>query len=223
MESSLKEYIIQTYRKRAANYDFTANLYYLYGYREWAYRRMAVEALKLKPRDTVLELACSTGINFPLFQGYIGSTGRIIGVDLTDAMLEQAQKRVAKQGWDNVTLIQHDASTFQIPSQVNAIFSSFALSIFPDTEKVLANIASALPLNGRLVLLELQIPTYWPSWIASAAVALMKPFAITDDWVVRRPWETIRNTIKGLLDNVEVDERFFGLTYIISGEKPVQQ
>jgi demethylmenaquinone methyltransferase/2-methoxy-6-polyprenyl-1,4-benzoquinol methylase len=96
MENSLKEYIIQTYRKRAANYDFTANLYYLYGYREWAYRRMAVEALKLNPRDTVLELACSTGINFPLFQGYIGSTGRIIGVDLTDAMLEQAQNRVAK-------------------------------------------------------------------------------------------------------------------------------
>jgi demethylmenaquinone methyltransferase/2-methoxy-6-polyprenyl-1,4-benzoquinol methylase len=223
MENSLKDYIIQTYRKRAANYDFTANLYYLFGYREWAYRRIAVEALKLKPGDTVLELACGTGINFPLFQGYIGSTGRIIGVDLTDAMLEQAQKRVAKQGWDNVTLIQHDASTFQIPSQVNAIFSSFALSIFPDTEKVLANIASALPLNGRLVLLELQIPTYWPSWIASAAVALMKPFAITDDWVVRRPWETIRNTIKGLLDNVEVDGRFFGLTYIISGEKPVLQ
>jgi demethylmenaquinone methyltransferase/2-methoxy-6-polyprenyl-1,4-benzoquinol methylase len=219
MENSLKDYIIQTYRKRAANYDFTANLYYLFGYREWAYRRIAVEALKLKPGDTVLELACGTGINFPLFQDYIGSTGRIIGVDMTDAMLEQAQKRVAKQGWDNVTLIQHDASTFQIPSQVNAIFSSFALSIFPDTEKVLANIASSLHLNGRLVLLELQIPAFWPSWIASAAVALMKPFAITDDWVVRRPWETIRNTIKGLLDNVEVTERFFGLTYIISGEK----
>jgi demethylmenaquinone methyltransferase/2-methoxy-6-polyprenyl-1,4-benzoquinol methylase len=219
MENSLKDYIIETYRKRAANYDFTANLYYHFGYREWSYRRMAVKALKLKPGDTVLELACGTGINFPLFQEYIGSTGRIIGVDLTDAMLEQAQKRVAKQGWDNVTLIQHDASTFQIPSQVNAIFSSFALSIFPDTEKVLAYIASALPLNGRLVLLELQIPTYWPSWIASAAVALMRLFAITDDWVVRRPWETIRNTIKGLLDNVEVTERFFGLTYIISGEK----
>lgn len=220
MENSLKDYIIQTYRKRAANYDFTANLYCLFGYREWAYRRMAVKALKLQPGDTVMELACGTGINFSLFQEYIGSTGKIIGVDLTDAMLEQAQKRVEKQRWDNVTLIQHDASTFQIPSQVNAIFSSFALSIFPDTEKVLVNIANSLPLNGRLVLLELQIPTFWPSWIASTAVALMKPFAITDDWVVRRPWETIRNTIKKLLDNVEVTEHYFGLTYIISGEKP---
>ncbi len=219
MEDSLKEYIIQTYRKRAANYDFTANLYYLFGYREWAYRRMAVKALKLKPGDTVLELACGTGINFSLFQHYIGPTGQIIGIDLTDAMLEQAQKRVVSHGWKNVTLIQHDASTFQYPSQVNAIFSSFALSIFPDTEKVLQNIANSLAPNGRLVLLELQIPTSWPSWITSAAVALMEPFAVTDEWVKRRPWDTIRNTIKKLLDDVEVTERYFGLTYIISGRK----
>lgn len=219
MENSLKEYIIETYRKRATNYDFTANLYYLFGYREWAYRQMAVKALKLKSGDTVLELACGTGINFPLFQEYIGSKGKIIGVDLTDAMLEQAQKRVIKEGWENVTLIQQDASTFQIPPHVNAMFSSFALSIFPDTEKVLVNIANSLPLNGRLVLLDLQIPTFWPSWIASAVVVLMKPFAITDDWVVRRPWKTIRSTIKKLLDNVEVAERYFGLTYVISGEK----
>lgn len=219
MDNSLQEYIIQTYRKRAANYDFTANLYYLFGYREWAYRKMAVEALKLQPGDTVLELACGTGINFPLFQRYIGPTGRIIGVDITDAMLEQAKKRVVSHGWKNVTLIQHDASTYQIPSKVSGVFSSFALSLFPDTERVLMNIANLLSANGHLVLLELQIPNFWPSWIASAAVALMKPFAVTNEWVARRPWETIRKTIKDAFDNIEVSERFFGLTYIISGEK----
>jgi len=219
MNNPLQEYIIQTYRKRAANYDFTANLYYLFGYREWAYRQTAVKALKLKPGDTVLELACGTGINFPLFQRYIGSTGRIIGVDLTDAMLEQAKKRVANQGWKNVTLIQHDASTYQIPSNVNAVFSSYALSIFPDTKRVLTNIADSLAPEGRLTLIELQIPKFWPSWLASAALALMKPFAVTEDWVARRPWETICSTINEKLDNVQVTEHFFGLTYIISGEK----
>jgi len=219
MNNSLQEYIIQTYRKRAANYDFTANLYYLFGYREWAYRRMAVKALKLLPGDTVLELACGTGINFPLFQKYIGPTGRIIGVDITDAMLEQARKRVANQWWKNVTLIQHDASTYQIPSNVNAVFSSYALSIFPDTKRVLTNIASSLAPSGRLTLIELQIPKFWHPWLASAAVALMKPFAVTENWVSRRPWETIRNTINERFNNVEVSEHFFGLTYIISGKK----
>jgi len=219
MNNSLQDYIIQTYRKRAANYDFTANLYYLFGYREWAYRRLAVKALKLLPGDTVLELACGTGINFPLFQRYIGPTGRIIGVDITDAMLEQANKRVANQGWKNIALIQHDASTYQIPSNVNAVFSSYALSIFPDTKRVLTNIANSLAPGGRLTLIELQIPKFWHLWLASAAVTLMKPFAVTEEWVARRPWETIRNTIREEFDNVEISERFFGLTYITSGEK----
>jgi ubiquinone/menaquinone biosynthesis C-methylase UbiE len=116
-------------------------------------------------------------------------------------------------------LLQHDASTYQIPSKVNAVFSSFALSLFPDTERVLKNIANSLDPRGRLVLIELQIPKFWPSWIASAAVALLRPFAVTEEWVARRPWETIRSIIKEALDNVEVSERFFGLTYIISGEK----
>ncbi|HSG45488.1 MAG TPA: methyltransferase domain-containing protein [Anaerolineales bacterium] len=219
MEESRKDHIIQTYRKRAANYDFTANLYYLFGYREWAYRRMAVKALMLQPGDTVLELACGTGINFPLFQRYIGSTGHIIGVDITDAMLEQAKKRVASQEWENVTLAQHDASTYKIPSNAKVVFSSYALSIFPDPKQVLTNIADSLAPGSRLTLIELQIPKFWPSWIASAAVALMKPFAVTDDWVARCPWETIRRTINEKFDNVEVTEHFFGLTYIISGEK----
>ena len=111
MDNLWKEHIIQTYRKRAANYDFTANLYYLFGYREWAYRKIAVKALKLQPGDVVLELACGTGINFPLYQQYIGPEGRIIGVDITDAMLEQAQKRIDNNGWKNVVLFQQDAST----------------------------------------------------------------------------------------------------------------
>jgi SAM-dependent methyltransferase len=124
MKNSQNEYIIQTYRKRAANYDYTANLYYLFGYREWAYRKLAVEALKLKPGATVLELACGTGINFPIYQQYIGSEGRIIGVDITDAMLEKAQERVAHNGWENVTLIQGDATTYKNSSLVDAVISS---------------------------------------------------------------------------------------------------
>lgn len=223
MENSRKEHIIQTYRKRAANYDFTANLYYLFGYREWAYRNMAVEALDLKPGDTVLELACGTGINFPLYQRRIGPEGSIIGVDITDAMLEQAQKRVADRGWENVTLIQHDATTYKNPTPVNAAISTYALSLFPGPEQVLENIVAALLPPGRLGLLELQIPSSWPGWLANIAVALMKPFAVTEEWVDRRPWETIQRTMKKLLTDVDVVDRYLGLTYIISGEKPTNK
>jgi ubiquinone/menaquinone biosynthesis C-methylase UbiE len=42
----------------------------------------------------VVDIACGTGLNFPLIEEVIGPDGRIVGVDLTDAMLAQAQDRI---------------------------------------------------------------------------------------------------------------------------------
>jgi ubiquinone/menaquinone biosynthesis C-methylase UbiE len=81
MYTDFNQYVRETYRKRAEYYDITANLYYLFGYREWAYRRQTIESLELRPGDTVIEIGCGTGINFPLYQKAIGPQGRIIGVD----------------------------------------------------------------------------------------------------------------------------------------------
>lgn len=55
-----KAEVADLYRKRAKRYDFTANLYYLIGLREWAYRKQAVEALNLQRGDTVVEIGLST-------------------------------------------------------------------------------------------------------------------------------------------------------------------
>ena len=214
-----KNNIVKTYRKRAKNYDFTANLYYLFGYREWAYRRKAVEKLKLQPGDTVLEIACGTGLNFPLYQRYIGPSGHIIGVDITDAMLDQAQKRVMKAGWKNVTLINQDASFFKPDTSVDAVISTYAFSLIPDIRQVLINIEKMLVPNERLTLLDLQIPDNWPNWISNLAVYLMNPFAVTDEWVDQRPWEAIRKNVSELFEEVEMNQQYFGLSYIISGKK----
>jgi demethylmenaquinone methyltransferase/2-methoxy-6-polyprenyl-1,4-benzoquinol methylase len=175
--------------------------------------------LKLQPGDIVLELACGTGINFPLYQQYIGPGGRIIGVDITDAMLEQAQKRVDNNGWKNVVLFQQDAVTYRTPLPVNAVISTYALSLFPGPEQVLKNITDSLLPDGRFVLLELQIPPSWPAWLGTAALVLMKPFAVTNEWANQRPWNVIQDTSKNLFNHVKIIERYFSLTYIISGEK----
>jgi ubiquinone/menaquinone biosynthesis C-methylase UbiE len=112
-----KAEVADLYRKRAKRYDFTANLYYLIGLREWAYRKQAVEALNLQRGDTVVEIGCGTGLNFSLLRQAIGPEGRIIGVDLTAAMLDQARQRVAENGWSNVELVQSDAALFQTDSK----------------------------------------------------------------------------------------------------------
>jgi len=60
-----KENIIELYRERARRCNFTANWYYLIGFRLHAYRKKAVQALNLQPGDKVVDVGCGTGANFP--------------------------------------------------------------------------------------------------------------------------------------------------------------
>ena len=89
-----REHLIETYRKKAKHYDITSRLYPVPGYPHRAQRLRAVQALGLRAGDSVIDIACGTGLNFPLIEEVIGPGGRIVGVDLTDAMLAQAQHRI---------------------------------------------------------------------------------------------------------------------------------
>jgi len=91
-----KKSIITLYQKRARYYDYSANFYYMFGIRELAYRKKAVEALNLGHGETVVEIGCGTGLNFRLLRERVGSEGKIIGVDLTAEMLAAAGRRIER-------------------------------------------------------------------------------------------------------------------------------
>src|SRR5437763_8856452 len=137
---STPEHLIETYRKKARRYDIASQLYFA----QWAHRRRAVQALGLRPGDSVVEIACGTGLNFPLIEQEIGPEGRIVGVDLTDAMLAQAEHRIESNGWSNVSLVQADAAEFEYPTGVNAILATYAHSLLPECGQVIAHGAAAL-------------------------------------------------------------------------------
>src|ERR1700728_2574877 len=105
MTGSAQERLIETYGMKAKHYDITSRLYPAPGYPQRAQRLRAVQALGLRPGDTVVDIACGTGLNFPLLEKVVGPGGRIVGVDLTDAMLARAQDRIAANGWGNVSLV----------------------------------------------------------------------------------------------------------------------
>jgi len=46
---------------------------------------------------------------------------------------------------------------------------------------------------------------------------LIKPFAVTDEWLARRPWESIQKTMREQLVDVSMTEMYQGLTYVIAG------
>jgi ubiquinone/menaquinone biosynthesis C-methylase UbiE len=211
------EHLIETYRKKAKHYDLTSRLYPAPGYPQRAQRLRAVRALRLRPGDTVIDIACGTGLNFSLIAEAIGPDGRIVGVDLTDAMLARAKDRIAKAGWRNISLEQADAAEFEFPTEVDAILSTYALSQVPDCAVVIAHGATALAKGGRWAVLDLKVPGNTPRWLAQLGTSVVRPFASIDEWIVRRPWEAIRAAMQEELVDLSWNELFFGTAFLGAG------
>ena len=84
-----------------------------------------------------MEIGCGTELNFGLLREAVGASGKIIGVDATDAMLAQAERRVQNHGRSNVDLVLSDARSFRFPERAAGILSTYALSIIPNAQDVL--------------------------------------------------------------------------------------
>jgi demethylmenaquinone methyltransferase/2-methoxy-6-polyprenyl-1,4-benzoquinol methylase len=214
IDFATREEVLAVYRKRARNYDLSANLYYFLGFQEQAYRRIAVEALRLRAGDTVVEIGCGTGLNFSLLQKKIGRSGKIIGVDLTDAMLRQAADRIERNGWSNVELVQSDAASYRFPDKIDGILSTFALTLEPDYDGVIARGAKALKQGKRWVVLDVKLPTNWLRHLAPLLIFLVRPFAVSMEVAKRHPWESIERR----LTKTSFKELYFGVAYVSVGE-----
>ena len=212
------ERLIAVYRRKAAHYDVTSRLYPVPGYPQRSQRLRAVRALRLRPGATVVEVACGTGLNFALLENAIGPGGRLIGVDLTDAMLDRARWRVAENGWRNVELVQADAAAYAFPAGVDAILSTYALTQVPECGAVVARGAAALVPGGRWAVLDLKTPDRTPAWLARLGVAAVGRSASLDEWMRRRPWEAIRAAMRAGLVDARWEELCFGTAFLAVGE-----
>ena len=212
-----QERLIEIYRKKAKHYEIVSRLYPVPGYPLWAQRRRAVQALRLRPGATVVDLACGTGQNFPLIEQAIGSDGWIIGVDLTDAMLAQARRRTERHGWTNVSLVQADAADYAFPAEVDAILSTYSLSHLPECEDLIVHGAEALAREGRWAVLDLKAPDHAPRLPAHLGIALGRRLGSIDEWLARRPWEAIRAAMQDALVDLSWSELCFGTAFLAAG------
>lgn len=210
-----KKELQDLYRKRAGAYDFSANLYYLIGFREAGYRKKAVSELGLNTGDTVVEIGCGTGLNFSYLEEAIGNSGKLIGVDLTGAMLQKAAARTYIEGWENVDLVQKDAARYDFPENIAGVISTFALTLIPEYEVVIEKAAQALADRGKLVILDFKKPENWPLWLVKVFVMLTRPFGVTLDLAERKPWIELQRCFPRL----SMTERYGGLVYIATGIK----
>lgn len=138
-------------------------------------RVAGIGLLNVQRGDVVVDIGCGTGLNFPLLSRAVGAQGLVIGLDSSRDMLEVAQRRVRRLGWNNVRLLEADAVDFA-PSvvqavlrdagrtdEVDCVFTSYTLSVIPRWEQAWSSCLAVLRHAGRVGVVDMQPPTGWAS------------------------------------------------------------
>lgn len=211
-----REEVQGVYDKQAPFYGLTVWLYYLAGMRIGRWRRMVVDALELHPGDMVVEIGCGTGLNFTLLQKAVGRDGKIIGIDISDAMLDRARALVRNAGWQNVELVCCSASDFSFPDGIDGILATGVLTYEPEFDKVIERGAKALGPGRKWAVLDYKMPSGWKRCFAPLFVELGRRFGVSKDLMERHIWKSIERH----LQHTKMKELYGGFVYLATGEAP---
>jgi len=185
------------------------------------FRQAAVDALRLKPGDTVLDIPCGTGQGLDFLSSAVGHHGKVVGVDVSPGMLRKARKRVIKKELSNVTLMQSsvdalDHTVFEQETGVtdfDGVICSLGLTAFPSWQDSFHILFNLVQPGGRLVIFDVHaaVPTRESKTVELVARADLS----------NRVWELLESEASDY-ERVILDAdagKFGGELYIASGQK----
>jgi ubiquinone/menaquinone biosynthesis C-methylase UbiE len=135
------------------NYDRVMNIGSLGLYKGFIHK--AIAQMQIQPGDTILDLGCGTGRNALLMKNYQGEKGKIIGLDILEAMEKQFLRTFGSDG--NVSFINQRIDVdFDLGQKFDKVFISFVIHGFPHEVRsiVIKNAFNHLKRGGIFFILD---------------------------------------------------------------------
>jgi SAM-dependent methyltransferase len=200
------ERAIELYRDLASRYDR------MIGIRLVApVPRRAVRWLALRPGQTVLDIACGTGLNPAALRSGVGTEGKVVGVDLSQEMIEVARRRVHAAGWDNVELINDVVQDAALPPSADAALFSLAHDVL-QAHDAIQHVLASLRRDAVMVAAGAMEP-WLPAPISKQIAALGARRYSTTPQALARPWAVLAKAAQ--IQRVQRLAAYAGAMYLL--------
>ena len=131
-----------------------------------------VATASLKEGETVLDLGSGAGFDAFLASVKVGETGRVIGVDMTQEMLEKARINAAKGDYSNVEFRLGEIENIPVDdNSVDVIISNCVINLSPDKKKVFQESYRVLKPGGRIMVSDIVLIKPLPEIIKNSVEA----------------------------------------------------
>lgn len=105
---------------------------------------------KIRKGDVVIDLGSGAGNDCFVARAETGETGRVIGLDFSQAMLEKAKSNAQKLGFANVEFLEGDIESMPIADETaHVVLSNCVLNLVPDKQKAFSEIFRVLKPGGH--------------------------------------------------------------------------
>lgn len=154
--------VLRTKQEAKENYNKISRWYDTISLPEKKYIEIGLQKLNVKENEKILEIGFGTGNSIIELAKSVGNTGKVYGIDISEAMNKITQAKVEKAGLaDRVVLECSDATKLPFANDfLDGIFMSFTLELFdlPEIPIVLNECKRVLKPKGRISIVAMSRP-----------------------------------------------------------------
>ena len=131
---------------------------------------LPTEFAQIKPGDTVIDLGSGAGNDCFIARALTGETGKVIGIDFTEAMIDKARINAEKLGYNNVEFRFGDIERIQVAAKTaDVVVSNCVLNLVPNKKNVIDEIFRVLKSRGHFSISDIVLQGELPQNLQQAA------------------------------------------------------